>query len=175
MPGCYWQAQGSRPAFSKRLFAPVHACRRCGLPSPCQSAPGSPSLVFINRQSRPRITTRFTYDKCSAYLLTVTVRRVDNYRFFFRAQGAERGLPGEGRVMPVGRQHDPQSFPTAHTGYAPFYTSNPHGHAQLTRGLRGHLMIEFAAAGTYHGRMRGLRSDERAGAGRGGCRAPAPE
>jgi hypothetical protein len=32
MPGCYWQAQGSRPAISKRLFAPVHACRRCGVP-----------------------------------------------------------------------------------------------------------------------------------------------
>ena len=130
VPSSHRQAQGSRPAVSICLFAPAHACRCCGLPSPCHSAPGSPSLVFINRQSRPRITTRFTYDKCSAYLLIVTVRRVDNYRFSFYAQGADRGLPGEGPVMPMGRRHDPQPFPTAHTGDAPFYTSNPHGRAQ---------------------------------------------
>jgi hypothetical protein len=130
MPGSYRQAQGLRPAVRKRLFAPVHACRCCGLPSPCQSAPGSPSLGFIYRRSRPRITTRFTYDKCSAYLLTVTVWRVDNYRFLFYAQGADRSFPGESPVMPMARQHDPQPFPTARTGYAPFYTSNPHGRTQ---------------------------------------------
>jgi hypothetical protein len=121
---------GSRPAVIMRLFAPVHACRCCGLP-PLVKVPRAHRLwVFINRQSRHRITTGFTYDKCSAYLLTVTVRRVDNYRFFFYTQGADRSIPGEGPVMPTGRRHDPQPFPTARTGYAPFYTSNPHGRAQ---------------------------------------------
>ena len=66
--------------------------------------------VFINRRSRSRITTGFTYDKRSAYLLGVTVWRVDNYRSFLYAQGPDRNLPGEGPVMRTGRQHDPQHF-----------------------------------------------------------------
>jgi hypothetical protein len=45
MPDCCRQVQGSRPAVSKRLFAPVLACRRRGLPLPMSSAPGSPSLI----------------------------------------------------------------------------------------------------------------------------------
>ena len=81
MPGCHRQAQGLRPAISERLFAPVHACRCCGLPSPCQSAPGSPSLGSIYRRSRPRITTRYTYDKRSAYLSPIAAWHVDNSGF----------------------------------------------------------------------------------------------
>jgi hypothetical protein len=53
-------------------------------------------------------------------------------QLFLYTQAADRELPGEGAVIRVARQHDPQPFPTAHTGYALFYTSNPHGHAQLT-------------------------------------------
>ena len=130
VPSSHRQAQGSRPAVSICLFAPAHACRCCGLPSPCHSAPGSPSLVFINRQSRPRITTRFTYDKCSAYLFIVTVRRVDNYRFSFTHRARTAASQVRALLCPWGGRHDPQPFPTAHTGYAPFYTSNPHGRAQ---------------------------------------------
>src|SRR4249919_354596 len=66
--------------------------------------------VFIKRRSRPRITTVFTYDKRSAYLLSVTVWRVDNYRFVLYAQGSDRNLPGEGPVMCTAGQYNPQYF-----------------------------------------------------------------
>lgn len=47
--------------------------------------------VFIYRRSRPGITNRFTYDKRSAYLLTVTVWRVDNYSFLFMHRARTAG------------------------------------------------------------------------------------
>jgi hypothetical protein len=130
MPGCHRQAQGWRPAISERLFAPVHACRCCGLPSPCQSAPGSPSLGFIYRRSRPRITTGYTCDKRSAYLWGFCGVARGQFRFFFYAQDVDCILPGEGHVIHATRQHDPQHFPTTYTGSASFYTSNPHGCTQ---------------------------------------------
>ncbi len=114
--------------------------------SPCQSAPGSPSGDFLNRRSRLRITAGFTYDKCSAYFLTITEWRVDNYSLFLYAQGVGCVLPGEGVVVRIALPHDPQHFHTAHTGYAAFCTSNPHSRAQQPR-----------AARTYQGRAGGLR------------------
>jgi hypothetical protein len=110
MPGCHRQAQGLRPAVSERLFAPVHACRCCGLPSPCQSAPGSPSLGFIIDGPGPEsqldilaINVRLIHGALRRGAWTIPV--------LFYAQGVDCILPGEGHVMHATRQHDPQHFP----------------------------------------------------------------
>ena len=63
-------------------FVPVHACRSCGLPSPCQSAPGSPFVGFIDRRFRPRITAGYIRGKRSAYLCAIAAWRVDSFAFF---------------------------------------------------------------------------------------------
>jgi hypothetical protein len=130
MPDCRQQAPGLRPAVSERPSAPVHACRCRGLPSPCLSAPGSPSLGFIYRRSRPRITTGFTCDKRSAYLSGFAAWRVDNSgsAFMHRAQTVSPQVKSMLRTEP--RPPDPQDFPAARTGSASFCTSNPHGCTQ---------------------------------------------
>ena len=111
MPGCHRQAQGSRPASASAWFVPVHVCRWCGLPSPCQSAPGSPSVGFIDRRFRLRITAGYICGKRSAYLCAIAAWHVDNSAFFLHPQGVDRVFPGEGPVTGAARQHDPQHFP----------------------------------------------------------------
>ena len=63
-------------------FVPVHVCRYRGLPSPCQSAPGSLSVGFIDRRLRPRITAGYIYGKRSAHLCAIAAWRVDSFAFF---------------------------------------------------------------------------------------------
>jgi len=63
-------------------FVPVRACRYRGLPSPCQSAPGSPFVGFIDRRFRPRITAGYICGKRSAYLCAIAAWRVDSFAFF---------------------------------------------------------------------------------------------
>ena len=62
-------------------FVPVHVCRYCGLPSPRQIAPGSPSLGFIDRRFRLRITAGYICGKRSAYLCAIAAWRVDSFAF----------------------------------------------------------------------------------------------
>jgi hypothetical protein len=54
------------------------------------------------------------------------------FRFFLRAQGADRALPGESPVTGAARHPDPQLFSRVRTGQEPFCTSDPHGCAQQT-------------------------------------------
>ena len=63
-------------------FIPVRACRYRGLPSPCQSAPGSPFVGFIDRRFRPRITAGYICGKRSAHLCAIAAWRVDSFAFF---------------------------------------------------------------------------------------------
>ena len=82
MPGCHRQARGSRPASASAWFVPGHVCRYCGLPSPCQSVPGLPSVGFIDRRFRSGITAGYICGKRSAYLCAIAAWRVDNSRSF---------------------------------------------------------------------------------------------
>jgi hypothetical protein len=130
MPGWHRQARGSRPASASAWFVPVRVCRERGLPSPCQSAPGSPFVGFIDRRFRPRITAGYICGKRSAYLCAIAAWRVDSFAFLsvHRARIALSQVKALLRARPG--KHDPQHFPKVRTGPAPFYTSDPHGYAQ---------------------------------------------
>jgi len=83
MPGCCRQAQGGGPSSANAHSPRCTRAAGCGLP-PLVKMPRAHRLWFsLYRQSRPRITTRFTYDKRSVYFLMITAWRVDNFDHFF--------------------------------------------------------------------------------------------
>ena len=74
---------GIAACLSERLVCPGARVPLVRLASPCQIAPGSPSLRFIHRRFRPRITAGYTCGKRSAYLCAIAAWRVDSFSFFF--------------------------------------------------------------------------------------------
>ena len=156
MPGCSRQAQGGGPS-SANAHSP--RCTRAaggGLP-PLVKMPRAHRLWFsLYRQSRPRITTGFTYDKRSVYFLMITAWRVDNFGLFFihRVGTAISQVKAVLCVLPGSMI--PSISPTRTQGMRCFAQVIHMVVHSRPRPVHDHLLDKSAAAGRHHGCLRVL-------------------